>query len=109
MIIDGADDIDDGAQNTLDILNDCPLSQAASLASDYVFGGYSDWYLPSKNELDAMYLNLAVNNKGGFANDFYWSSTESSEYAAWFQDFDGGSRDTLQKKSSLRVRAVRAF
>ena len=107
--IDGADDNDDGAQNTPDILNDCPQSEAASLASDYVLGEYSDWYLPSINELNAMYLNLAMNNVGGFDNDFYWSSTEISPSLAWFQDFYYGYENGTTKDYAFGVRAVRAF
>ncbi len=109
--IDGADEVDTGggAQNTLDILNDCPQSEAALLASNYVLGEYSDWYLPSKNELNAMYLNLAVNNVGGFASVSYWSSSEVSAYVPWAQDFDNGFQGYSIKFNTFRVRAVRAF
>ena len=108
----GADElgIGGGAQNTLDILNGCAESAtAAELASDYVYGGYDDWYLPSKDELNAMYENLAVNNVGGFASDGYWSSSEASANYAWFQYFGSGYQFYDNKNIALLVRAVRAF
>ena len=41
---------------------------------------YSDWYLPSKFELNLMYLQKTV--IGGFASSFYWSATESNVISA---------------------------
>ena len=70
-------------------------------------GGYQDWYLPAKDELNCLFQNsVAI---GGFANDFYWSSTESSALGAWGQDFVGGIQFDDDKDDSLRVRCVRAF
>jgi len=100
-----------GAQNTLNILNGCaqPAATAAELASDYAYGEYSDWYLPSKNELNAMYVNLFLNDVGGFASYYYWSSSEASASVAWSQDFLNGLQFDFSKNSTFRVRAVRAF
>ncbi len=77
---------------------------------------YSDWYLPSKEELNIMYQNKAtidataiVNGGSGFASNYYWSSTEVEIYA-WAQDFDIGSQNSnFNKFLSIHVRAVRAF
>jgi hypothetical protein len=42
---------------------------AAKLCSDLVLGSYSDWYLPSKDELNKLFLNKTA--IGGFANNYY--------------------------------------
>ena len=69
---------------------------------------YDDWRLPTKEELNALYINDDV--VGGFARGYYWSSSESSNNSAWLQNFGSGSQ-TPTKKDYLRgrVRAVRAF
>ena len=70
-------------------------------------GVYSDWYLPSKDELAELYTNrVAI---GGFADYIYWSSSEELDTHAWYQDFIGGHQSTSGKNASLRVRAIRAF
>jgi hypothetical protein len=101
-----------GAQNTKKsiaraVVNSqtCP---AASVCDNLTSGGYTDWYLPSKDELDMMYVNLHLQGLGGFAN-FYWSSTEGGEFKAWFQDFGDGILFLLNKPNYYYVRAVRAF
>ncbi len=87
-------------------------SYAAGLARAYTGGGYSDWYLPSKDELYKLYLNrVAV---GGFASVDYWSSSEymHPEHAdeAWAYDFHYyHENDHIRKGAGVRVRAVRAF
>jgi hypothetical protein len=81
---------------------------AARLCGDLVLGGYSDWYLPSKDELHQLYINrVAI---GGFASSYYWSSTEGDSSNAWFQNFsDGGQFNDRDKLQYFPVRAVRAF
>lgn len=69
---------------------------------------YGDWYLPSKFELNLLYAQKSV--VGGFANYYYWSSTESNSGDAWYQGFTHGlqsSNDVYY--TNFRVRAVRAF
>jgi hypothetical protein len=70
---------------------------------------YGDWYLPSKVELNLLYNQKTV--VGGFAINYYWSSTENDSNYAWSQFFYGGSQNIYDNKSStnIRVRAVRAF
>ena len=68
---------------------------------------YGDWYLPSKNELNLLYLQKSV--VGGFASNVYWSSTEYASISAWYQDFGNGDQYLDFKVVTFYVRAVRAF
>jgi hypothetical protein len=82
-------------------------SYAAKLCDDLVLGGYSDWYLPSKDQLTKLYLNkVAI---GGFVSASYWSSSETTSNAAWGLTFNDGTAATYYKSSALNVRAVRTF
>jgi len=96
-----------GAQNTKKsiAISTCP---AASVCDNLVSGGYTDWYLPSKDELDMMYVNLHLQGLGNF-NNTYWSSTEYDDGLAWLQFFANGNQPTSYKNITLNVRAVRAF
>jgi hypothetical protein len=88
-------------------------SYAAGLARAYNGGGYNDWYLPSKDELNKLYLNQS--SIGGFANSFYWSSSEKefheAEIFAWIQLFGtaGVGAERGFKYEGRRVRAIRTF
>ncbi len=83
---------------------------AARLCAELQKGGYGDWYLPSKEELNLMYTNLHLAGLGGFASAFYWSSAESSSSSAWGQNFISGIQGSSNKSNDfVRVRAVRAF
>jgi hypothetical protein len=84
---------------------------AAKVCDDYsvTVGSvtYNDWFLPSKDELNKLYINkVAI---GGFADYAYWSSSESNASYAWYQSFSSGSQPFITKPNSIRVRAVRAF
>ena len=84
---------------------------AAKLCADYTLNSYDDWFLPSRDELNLIYVNLHKAGLGGFAyNDGYWSSSESANYAgtAYFLYFYGNQED-YYRDNSLRVRPVRAF
>jgi len=83
--------------------------RAAQLCYYLTEGGYRDWFLPSKDELNLMYKNLKVNGVGDFADNAYWSSSEYATYGAWYQGFDDGNQDYSGKPNELRVRAIRAF
>ena len=67
-----------------------------------------DWFLPSKDELNEMYINLHQQGLGGFANYGYWSSTEVDSEFAWVQNFISGYQYGVSKDYDY-VRAVRAF
>jgi len=65
------------------------------------------WRLPTKEELNMLYENKE--EIGGFANYYYWSSTENDFDNAWRQDFDNGDQNNDNNKSNTYyVRAVRA-
>ena len=96
-----------GQSNTTAIVNGCMNpSIAAAICDVFVFNDYSDWYLPSKDELNKLYLNqIAI---GGFASDFYWSSSEDSNVTAWGLHFTGAP-NAFSKSNAYHVRAVRSF
>ncbi|NBK23838.1 MAG: PEGA domain-containing protein, partial [Spirochaetia bacterium] len=81
---------------------------AARLCAEYRGGGYDDWFLPSKDELNLMYQNLKRNNLGGFSGDFYWSSSEYGALDVWLQSFFGGNQYVNVRYVEARVRPVRA-
>jgi len=102
------DGVGAGMYNTERIIaNQGTGSYAAQLCANYQGGGYGDWYLPSKYELNLLYLQQTV--VGGFAGEPYWSSNESDNSYAWAQLFDNGTKYDEGKYSLLRVRAIRAF
>ena len=108
--ISGADGtaIGTGAQNTIDIEAGCTTpGTAADICANLTLGGYSDWFLPSKDELNEMYQNKS--KIGGFANSGYWSSTEYDSDYAWIQYFSNGGQGSPYKSGSANVRSVRAF
>ncbi len=80
---------------------------AAKLCSDFTLSGYSDWYLPSKDELDKLYESK--DKIGGFAMERYWSSTEESTNTAWREDMALGNKSANTRSSRYYVRAIRSF
>lgn len=113
-VINGADGeaLGTGGENTMAILDGCTqLNFAAKLCSNLVLNDKSDWFLPSRGELNSMYTNLQENGHGGFNGSFYWSSSENSVNFAWFHTFNNGIQATRRKDDDLRinVRAARAF
>lgn len=80
---------------------------AARYCADYLGGGYGDWYLPSKYELNLLYLQRAL--VGGFVSGYYWSSTELDGQNAWGQSFDDGTQLSIGKGGQWSARAVRRF
>ena len=70
-------------------------------------GGYTDWYLPSWGELDALYINRTAI---GIGPATYWSSTQIDEFYVVARAFSSGSSDGNYPRTwSLNVRAVRSF
>jgi hypothetical protein len=70
---------------------------------------FSDWRLPTKRELNLMYV-VYNNGNAAFLNaNYYWSSTEYDMQGAWKQDFYLGYQFDNTKFLTDHVRAVRAF
>jgi len=119
-IIPGADEteIGKGYQNTIDIEAGCIMpNTAADYCTNSVAQGYSDWFLPSKDELNQMYLQKntieLTNGVTAFSTTYYWSSSESNskhDYdPSWGQYFSNGFQYGYDKSSTYSVRAIRAF
>jgi hypothetical protein len=83
------------------------ISYAAGLARAYTGGGYTDWYLPSKDELEKLSYTREI--IGGFVNYYYWSSSEFDLRKAWYQTFFSGRQYTTVKGEPAIVRAIRSF
>ena len=99
-----------GASNTTAILSGCASAgTAAEICANLTLGEYSDWFLPSKDELNLMRENIGQGNIGSFGNDYYWSSTEIDHQLAWEQRFGDGGQLDFYKDDQVSVRAVRAF
>ena len=107
--ISGGTAVGTGAANTAAIVaaGCAEADTAAKIADAYAVNGYTDWYLPSKDELNLLYQQKTV--VGGFAYNNYWSSSEDGSSNAWVQYFDNGYQDYFDKRNTLPVRAVRAF
>jgi len=122
-----------GSANTTAMLALPCTSGAAFSADAYAGGGLTDWFLPSKDELNAMcyysrnlsaspdptdscYATSGTSQDGtfaagsfGFASDRYWSSSQYDAGNAWIQNLVNGYPFYDLKSNSLRVRPVRAF
>ncbi len=80
---------------------------AALQCINLIENGYTDWYLPSKDDLNQMYLHKdVIPNLKPFA---YWSSTEVNKTTAWFQNFGNGAQVQQAKNAGYAARAVRYF
>ena len=102
----------DGAAKTTVMLGVCTTGVALGVdAYTATVGGvvYGDWFLPSKGELNQMYVNrVAI---GGFSDGDYWSSSESDATNPWGQDFRTGVQFSSgrNKVNPGFMRPVRAF
>ena len=83
---------------------------AAYQATLYDAGdGYQDWYLPSKHELNKIYLELKGNNSMGFKERYYWSSSEKGISDACRNHLGNNNQNQVSKSSTHLVRPVRSF
>ena len=112
-----------GAKNTAMLAE--KFAGAAKMASDSTCNNYSDWFLPSKDELNEAFRQLSHSRTGlqltpvgGFARGYYWTSSDYDGNTAWSQYFaDGQQFDRVQTLSKnkqkpnrpLLARPMRAF
>jgi hypothetical protein len=112
-------DIGSGYANTTAMVQNCVAGDAGQQVRDYHGGGMTDWSLPSLDELNALAYYPNRNAIGGFADDSYWSSSQSSEAGggafagdqnAYKENFGDGNRQmVLYKDKKFGIRAIRAF
>jgi hypothetical protein len=100
-----------GYANTLAIIAGCATAgNGARICRAYTGGGYTDWYLPSQNELHRLFINqVAIGATPTAYPSAYMSSTETDATFVWTEDFYGGGQNYSAKSDSFRVRAVRSF
>lgn len=106
-----------GFQNTLNILEECSETPiAASEAISYETDEYSDWYLPSLDELKEMYFSIGVGSELGNIGNFalnqdcrYWSSSAYEKDFAWVLNFTDLDSFGGYKPNFYNVRFIRSF
>ena len=108
------DAIGTGQANTAAIIGQAGhTTSAAKTCNDLVLNGMSDWFLPSLQELNMIYMNLHTYQAGGFSSDTYWPSTENNSTTACGINFSTGKAWYKTKGSNNsaigRVRPVRKF
>jgi hypothetical protein len=104
------DEIGAGRNNTAIILRTDAAAPAAKACKEYNYGSKTDWFLPSRYELNMLYM--CKNYVGGFSNGRYWSSSQNDYFdnVACGQYFSDGYQYSLNDKYlTYSVRAVRAF
>ncbi len=105
--------IGSGASNTRKIMATYGnVKNAASLCVNYNGEGYNDWFLPSKDELNQIYVNLTAKGLGNMSTTNYWSSSSNIVKGisyAWSQYFSNGNQYYFNGYFYLNIRAARAF
>jgi hypothetical protein len=111
FITTGATSTSNGSANTTAIINAQGNSgtYAAKLCRDFRGGGYQDWFLPSKDQLNNLLSQKTL--VGNFTYQIYWSSSEYDLGEAWVQDFETGEQylDNISDAANVHTRAIRAF
>lgn len=96
--------------NTERIVSSLSGSYAANICYSATISGFSDWVLPSVDELTLMKTVLKDSRLGGFSYHRYWSSTEQNADSAWVHDFyTTKATDWKHNSYNYSVRPVRYF
>lgn len=100
-----------GLSNTNAIVNTIGAGNyAAQICNDLTLNGFSDWYLPTKDDLTEIYNNVHLNGLGNFQNISYWSSSETTTATiVWYRKFDTGQEGMAGHEQLFGVRATRNF
>ena len=85
------------------------LNSAKTACDELILNGYSDWRLPTKEELNSLYVKLKKVGVGGFTDGNYWSAKGNLNNFAWHQNFANGAQDADPKDNKYKSRAIRAF
>ena len=107
-----------GQSNTTRLVSVLGLgSYPARICDELVLNGFSDWFLPSLEELDCMQKGLSVfDREYNLDGIYYWTSSEAPDTEgtgscyAWVQNFFTGEKRSWAKNDAAPyVRAVRSF
>lgn len=113
-----------GKENSQAIISQGGTTSAAKLCfdyenDDYSTGKFTDWYLPSLDEMRLLSNNIyqiqsILENKINtnihiLERDFYWTSTEYNAFTAWGFNFYNGNSYNSNKFTTGKVRAIRSF
>jgi hypothetical protein len=105
-----------GANNTQKMVNNCQeVGGAGRRCYDLVSDGYSDWFLPSLEELELLFTNLQLASKGAFQSTVYASSSEATcancgpDGNIYRKDFAQGYVANTPKRGTYYVRPCRYF
>ena len=100
-----------GISNTNLLVASCGAGTVASICDSLVENGYSDWFLPSKDELSKVYQNYSL--VGGVyptQSQGVWSSSEVNANSGYVCSFDGGGGwVVLPKTYVFGVKPLRKF
>jgi hypothetical protein len=85
---------------------------AANICDDLDLNGYTDWFLPSLDELKEMQVQKQA--IGGFSDWLYWSSTEAGDAVfpgelAWVLSFYDGISGWTTKEYTVTFRCIRKY
>jgi len=89
--------------------------RAAQVCSELSVNGFNDWFLPSKSELESLFLYMNLHRREGFRGNllrgfsgWFWSSSQDGNNSAWGFLSPNGYGPSF-KDNTYSVRAVRAF
>ncbi|MDR3301040.1 MAG: hypothetical protein LBT01_00725 [Spirochaetaceae bacterium] len=105
--------IGSGKQNTANIIaalnpdDWADVDTAAQFCDAYTHNSYTDWFLPSKDELNEMYETKS--SIGGFGDAWYWSSSQEGSNDSWMQSLANGQQMHTYKYYGQYMRPIRSF